>query len=1105
MKTLICIFLLSTISFAQYTKPIEPVALMSEIDQIKSCVREVNQLLLARGIANGQLSKQKQSPDAGICDTSLELITMEKKDAGAVLHCRMRNCSGLELKLVDVLLENFGVEWQLANKQSDTFLSDLATKTIKIDQSEDLQKSNSGRQSSAKRDLLPAQISTISNGMLINVDQPFAPTGVKLLNMDYAVSNLGGKWLFALGSQIDVDALYIDPYSNDAIALVLDPIWGRIIFSQKHGNWIKSFGDNSDDGCSFSNPRGLCVDPQGNIYVADTQNDRIVKLHFDCNNEKTDGWITYVSSFTFTGMQNPVDIAIDESGSLLNPSHPENNVIWVADDVANALFEIRPDGTLINKIASCTGHSSIHPTKVQAQENGTVSFINNQNELVIAYIPTTGTTSLTTKTSTMLYGVSLSGIGVDLNNELWLTDGASHYIHKFTKDGEYIADYDGAGVGLSAPITATKSPYYVGSYPWVRRSPYFYISDTWTSTTGMLAFIPSAVALNFQQSNEFTSCQKLFSFTLINQAAVSMTVFKDGAIVKQYDYGVLPAGYQTVGVDKAVLGTYNYTFQLEVTPYYTYTLDPTHTHYPLDYAQSVPQPTTYTLSNIPCQSSSGVWGTITTGSPCNPGGNQMSCTTVLTCSNPGSSFVSYAWGIAYGSSTTYASMGGNSPTVSFTPTSNDFWVRCRITNTVPGGIWIDIFLQNCPPSGGGGGGTCPYVYTWNGSSFEEDNNILPQSEYPGNEGIDVTDYYRLVKRLQAKDGKYILKVKEFEHEHSDLDQFKLLAVDHPKNTKVDVSLNGNIIHYRVPSRIRHARWKGKDVWNALREIDDSVVIIGKNDTLNIDIFTPSSIKNPGDLVSTNDSGGTEAEASSIIKPPAYDKASPNRIVAGSEGFFNFRENPTLVFVPSADSRSNSYSFRFGKVTKLDYINRGKIIAGNYQTSELPLVSASHSLNGDVTGLLSAEDQSYATLEPGEEIDLNFASMAEPPSGKVRSFILISKGRYHHLSQDSITQPHVVSGSQITEFKLFANNPNPFNPATNISYQLVNNGMVDLKIYDILGREVSTLVHQNQASGEYSVTWNANNVSSGIYFSRFTVTNETGRVLYSATRKMLVLK
>ena len=69
---------------------------------------------------------------------------------------------------------------------------------------------------------------------------------------------------------------------------------------------------------------------------------------------------------------------------------------------------------------------------------------------------------------------------------------------------------------------------------------------------------------------------------------------------------------------------------------------------------------------------------------------------------------------------------------------------------------------------------------------------------------------------------------------------------------------------------------------------------------------------------------------------------------------------------------------------------------------------------------------------------------------------------------------------VTEFSLDQNFPNPFNPTTKIRYSIPQNAHVTLKLYDILGREVMTLVNGEKSPGVYDVELNMNNYPSGIY-------------------------
>ncbi len=88
---------------------------------------------------------------------------------------------------------------------------------------------------------------------------------------------------------------------------------------------------------------------------------------------------------------------------------------------------------------------------------------------------------------------------------------------------------------------------------------------------------------------------------------------------------------------------------------------------------------------------------------------------------------------------------------------------------------------------------------------------------------------------------------------------------------------------------------------------------------------------------------------------------------------------------------------------------------------------------------------------------------------------------------------------IEDYDLAQNYPNPFNPATNIQYTIKEKGLVQLKIYDILGTRVAELVNEVKEPGVYSTTFNAVNYPSGVYLYKITVNN------FMATKKMVLIK
>ena len=103
------------------------------------------------------------------------------------------------------------------------------------------------------------------------------------------------------------------------------------------------------------------------------------------------------------------------------------------------------------------------------------------------------------------------------------------------------------------------------------------------------------------------------------------------------------------------------------------------------------------------------------------------------------------------------------------------------------------------------------------------------------------------------------------------------------------------------------------------------------------------------------------------------------------------------------------------------------------------------------------------------------------------------------SGNSVTGGIDNNRSQATEYKLLQNYPNPFNPSTTIRYSIPTTSLISLKVYDILGRELATLVNEEKPAGTYKLTWNAANIPSGIYFYKLQAGN------YIQTKKMILMK
>ena len=118
------------------------------------------------------------------------------------------------------------------------------------------------------------------------------------------------------------------------------------------------------------------------------------------------------------------------------------------------------------------------------------------------------------------------------------------------------------------------------------------------------------------------------------------------------------------------------------------------------------------------------------------------------------------------------------------------------------------------------------------------------------------------------------------------------------------------------------------------------------------------------------------------------------------------------------------------------------------------------------------------------------------------------GNYYDISGNFTITNNTTSVNNLKSlpqtFALFQNYPNPFNPTTKISFTIpnpgdVNNGLTILKIYNILGKELATLINGNLAPGKHEIEFNADNLPSGVYLYRLSYKN------FSQSKKMTVIK
>ena len=224
--------------------------------------------------------------------------------------------------------------------------------------------------------------------------------------------------------------------------------------------------------------------------------------------------------------------------------------------------------------------------------------------------------------------------------------------------------------------------------------------------------------------------------------------------------------------------------------------------------------------------------------------------------------------------------------------------------------------------------------------------------------------------------------------------------------------------------------------------------------------------------------------------------------------------------------AQSYPSIFGLVVKNDklYATLNEYSIWQYDLEALPveLVSFSLSINGTSVSLswhtVSETNNKGFIIERSKISESNGQEQWDgigyvegngtTLDGHSYSFLdeNLQTGKYQYRLKQidfdgSFEFSNIIEGevSVISQFSLEQNYPNPFNPSTNIKFSIPVKSIVSLKVYDVLGGEVETLVNGEKEAGSYNFKFNAKNVSSGIYFYKL----EAGG--YTSIRKMLFLK
>jgi hypothetical protein len=399
---------------------------------------------------------------------------------------------------------------------------------------------------------------------------------------------------------------------------------------------------------------------------------------------------------------------------------------------------------------------------------------------------------------------------------------------------------------------------------------------------------------------------------------------------------------------------------------------------------------------------------------------------------------------------------------------------------------------------------CPFVWTWNGSEYIEDNNILPQSQYSANKAADVADWYVTYTKPVAESGSYRLRIAENGNELSFIDRCKLLLVDHPPDITIGVDDAGAVMAFAKPAVLAQAELDSHAVLDQVAKLDEQVVSIVPGETLSLNFVSVSESNGDQGLMVLGE-GPIKEETIALVRVSGKpDETNPVGI--------SVRHNPSVSWArlePAVESE-RVVDLLFEHPAEVDVTQLCASVDLAWTPIEVPLFSAVHSQEGDVRARLIAADSVYATVRPGEHIELAFD--APPPSaGLERSFVFYTRGRYFSLNDSAVVDgvPRQSAPATVQEtprdYAVFAPYPNPANPRTLIRFELPERSYVSLQLYDVLGRRVAQLADGFYSEGTHQVEYNGAALASGLYLARFTAAKGAGGEVYTRTHKLVLVK
>jgi hypothetical protein len=379
-----------------------------------------------------------------------------------------------------------------------------------------------------------------------------------------------------------------------------------------------------------------------------------------------------------------------------------------------------------------------------------------------------------------------------------------------------------------------------------------------------------------------------------------------------------------------------------------------------------------------------------------------------------------------------------------------------------------------------GAGGCPFVASWDGQHFVDDNNLLPAAEDPANVGRNVSDACKLDVAPVAVDGRYRVSLREFENEETQFDHVALYAVDHPIGTEMSLNAAGEPVVWRDLGSLAAST-------RASSSVARHTLAAGEFLKAGTDV----------DLVSAAPVHQATVHGL-VLRGAAPSKASPTVVVrtevGGRQSEVSFRQRTSEVAV-AGDPGGGGLVSMVQDAMLVD-ARLAEFAGTGWSSRELAMLEARDYALTDRAEALSASGGDRAILRPGQSIILEFEA-PDVPEGMTRSFVIRAEGTYRHLPK-----PETQTGPKVPTTSIAELMP-PETHGSSIGFVVDKPSDVVLNLYDIAGRRQRTLLQGPVGAGRHDVSLTTADLPTGVYFVRLTGRRVGSEEGFEAQRKVVV--